>query len=356
MATPDTSNMIDILSTFTAATSAALTGLPESNALHPASNGISLLDTKNEIFLAYIQALALRNLNVIRSIKAGGDSEAAQELSAEITKQLVEQRVYLERGVKPLEQRIKYQVDKVVRAADEAERAAAQKVKAEAVAASKAEKEDDSESDDDVEDEQADGMAFRPSAASVFQSDSKTRDAASDRKKASSDGVYRPPRIAATAMPTAEQRNKKAERSRPHRSAAVDEYISTELSQAPLAEPSIGSTITGSGRGTKDARQLAREEERRVYEETNLVRLPKESKKDQAKRGGRERGGYGGDEWKGLGQSLNRIADLTRRKGGRDSALEKSRKRRVTEDGPRDSGMGEAFDMKARRMAKKAKR
>ena len=42
-------------------------------------------------------------------------------------------------------------------------------------------------------------------------------------------------------------------------------------------------------------------------------------------------GGFGGEEWRGLGDSLDRIGDLTKRKG-EDSALDKSRKRRAVED------------------------
>ena len=117
-------------------------------------------------------------------------------------------------------------------------------------------------------------------------------------------------------------------------------------------KPSIGSTIASSGRRTKDAKSLAREQERRDYEETNLVRLPKESKKERAKQANREKGGFGGEEWKGLGDSVDRIGDLTRSKR-KDTALDKSRKRRAVEDSPRNDGIGNALDIKKRRLMKK---
>jgi U3 small nucleolar ribonucleoprotein protein LCP5 len=99
---------------------------------------------------------------------------------------------------------------------------------------------------------------------------------------------------------------------------------------------------------------LREEAERRDYEETNLVRLPVMSKKERAKMGmGKPSdGGFGGEEWRGLGQSIDRIGDLTKRKG-KDSTLDKSRKRRAVEDGPRSDGTGAAFDVKKRRMQKK---
>ena len=121
----------------------------------------------------------------------------------------------------------------------------------------------------------------------------------------------------------------RAER-RPQRSRTLDEYVSTEYSAAPVAEPSIGSNIAAGGRSSKSARQLKEEQERRDYEEMNLVRLPKHSKKELARLGYARRGndgGFGGEEWRSLGSSLDRITDLTRRKGGKEGALDRSRKR-----------------------------
>lgn len=351
-----------VLNSFTASTASAVGGLPESASLHPPDNGITLLDVKNELFLSYLQALALRNLSVLRGIKEGGNAEDAQKLSDKLTRKLVEHRVYLERGVRPLEQRIKYQVDKVVKAADDEERSAKQQAKP-AAATSGLSKANDSSSDeeDDKDDDedaatgaaQIDELSYRPNPA-AFAAPQAEAERAERRSKSSADGVYRPPRISATAMPEIDQKQKRDRG--PGRSATVDEYISNELSTAPQAQPSIGSNVTAGGRSTKNAKDIAREQERRNYEETNLVRLPKESKKELAKRRDRYQGQYGGEEWKGLGQSLDRIGDLTKRKGGSSSALEKSRKRQATEDGPRGDGIGASFDVKKRRMDKKTRR
>ena len=351
----------EVLADFETATKAAIAGLPTPDSLLPPQDGITLFDTKNEIFLAYLQALALRNLNVIRSIKAGSDVEEAQKLSNDITKSLVEHRVYLERGVGPLEKQLKYQVDRIVKAADDEERNVGLKLK-QAVKADKAknaEEEEDSENSDSGSDLDsdaelgADSTSYAPNAA--LMGTSAQRDAAtSARDKSASDGVYRPPRISATAMPTTERKEKKDRG--PGRSATLDEYVSTELSAAPLAQPSIGSNLAAGGRTSKNARQLKEEAERRDYEETHLTRLPLMSKKERAKKGlGRpETGGFGGEEWSNLGASLDRIGDLTKRKG-KDSALDKSRKRRAVEDGPRGDGIGNSFDTKKRRLAKKGR-
>lgn len=343
----------EVLESFQTAAQAATQGLPTSDSLLPPENGITLFDTKNEIFLSYLQALALRNLNVIRSIQTGADVEGAQKLSDDITKKLVEHRVYLERGVRPLEQKIKYQVERVVKAADDDERAVAQKAKqivtAKGKAAAESEDEDEEESDSDAE-LGADMTGFQPRAATMGAKRD-DRDS-SRREKSQDDGVYRPPRISATAMPTADRKDR-AER-RPGRSRTLDEYVSTELSTAPLAQPSIGSNLAAGGRQTKNVKQMREEAERRDYEETNLVRLPGMSKKERAKKGlGKPKdGGFGGEEWRGLGDNVDRIGNLTRRKG-KDNAVDKSRKRRAVEDGPRGDGIGSQFDLKRRRMQKK---
>ncbi|GIZ42147.1 hypothetical protein CKM354_000542600 [Cercospora kikuchii] len=356
----------EVLSEFEAASNAALNGLPAADAILPPEDGITLFDTKNEIFLAYLQALALRNLNVIRSVKAGSDVHKAQSLSDEITKKLIEQRVYLERGVGPLEKKLKYEVDRVVKVADEEERNVTQKlqqaVKANGHAREKeggsvsGESGSDSDSDSDGELAGDVDAYVRPDSSKLFGGKElqSTDTVSAAREKSASDGVYRPPRISATAMPTTERREKK-ERG-PGRSATLDEYVSTELSAAPLAQPSIGSNLAAGGRTSKNARQMKEEAERRDYEETHLTRLPAMSKKERAKKGlGRARdGGFGGEEWSNIGASLDRIGDLTKRKG-KDSALDKSRKRRAVEDGPRGDGIGASFDTKKRRLAKKGR-
>lgn len=353
-----TASLSELLADFNTATESAIQGLPSADPLLPSENGITLFDAKNEIFLSYLQALALRNLNVIRKIKEGGDSEAAQAVSDNITKKLVEHRVYLERGVRPLEQKIKYQVDRVVKAADDEDRLALQKAKQASVVNAQAQEEGSQDSDDDNSsdasdsDAEADLNAYQPRAAGMRSAFGTNENDTDRRGKRGEDSIYRPPRISATTMPTTESRLK-SER-KPDRSKTLDEYVSTELSAAPMAEPSVGSNLAAGGRQSKNARQLKEEAERRDYEETNLVRLPAMSKKEQARKGlGRARdGGFGGEEWRGLTESIDRIGDLTKRKS-KDSALDKSRKRRAVEDRPRGDGIGNTFDVKKRRMQKK---
>jgi U3 small nucleolar ribonucleoprotein protein LCP5 len=334
-----------LLTTLTASIESAAQAIPQDGILPP-KEGISLLDVKNELLLSYLQNLVFLILLKLRSRKYGAD-ETPGDLQREVTKKLVELRVYLEKGVWPLENRLKYQIDKIIRTADTASRKPVEKP---VVPARKKANPDDSdvsdeEPDEDGEamDEDLDGVSYGPNRAAFVRpkttSDERTRESAKD-------GIYRPPRVTPMAMPTTQGREEKDSRRQGGKSATLDEFVATELSTAPLAEPSIGSTIVSGGRRMKSEKERREEAERREYEESNFVRLPTQSKKDRAKNGGRARdGGWGGEEWRGLGAGLDRIERLTQKKGGVVGSLEKSRKRPIS-DGPRGTGaqVGEAFE------------
>ncbi|KAH8656092.1 Sas10/Utp3/C1D family-domain-containing protein [Tricladium varicosporioides] len=335
-----------LLDTLTQALSSALESTEKLSAPIPPKDGISLLDVKNELFLSYLQNLVFLIILKLRNRKSGSSSGAGDEnLDNAVVKKLVEFQVYLEKGVRPLEGRLKYQIDKVLRAADDAKRAEdAAKPNFNGKATREIDSDDGSEEGSDDESDagvalqavEIDDLQYRPNP-SLFVRPVETADAETSGR--SEDGIYRPPRIQATAMPTTGLREK-AER-KPNKSATLDEFVSTELSVAPLAEPSIGSTIISGGRRSKSEREKKEEAERREYEEKNYVRLPKESKKERAKKKGGREAGYGGEEWRGLGEGIDRIDRLTKRKAGAGrSVLEKSRKR-STEDGPRGSGGAE---------------
>lgn len=340
-----------LLATLTSSIESATQALPEDSILPP-ENSISLLDVKNELFLSYLQNLVFLILLKLRyrssADGAGKDEDDHSGLQKEVTKKLVELRLYLEKGVRPLENRLKYQIDKIIRSADDATRKATQgseklntkrakKSKASGSDSSDAESEQSAQTDEDLDD-----MSYGPNRAAFVRSKSITEKKAVGSSK---DGIYKPPRITPMAMPTTQGREDRGSR-RAEKSTTLDEFVANELSTAPLAQPSIGSTIVQGGRHVKSERERKEDAERREYEEANFTRLPKQSKKERAK--GRDRarqGGWGGEELRGLGAGLDRIERLTQRKGGSLGSLQKSRKR-PTEDGPRGSGLqaGDAFE------------
>lgn len=335
-----------LLDTLTQSLSSAIEAAPDTSSIVPPKDGISLLDVKNDLLLSYLQNLVFLILLKLRERNVEPELSQGNYLDDAVVKRLVELRVYLEKGVRPLEGRLKYQIDKVLRAADDLARtsaSAASRTISRVNTTVQDDTEDQTEDSADSEAESVNGVTlkaseiddlqYRPQPSSMIR----PADALEYKSTASGrDGIYRPPRITATAMPTTHPQDKSSRK--PNKSATLDEFISTELTSAPLLEPSIGSTIISGGRRSKSERERKVEAERLEYEEKNYVRLPKESKKDRTKNGGRRDAGYGGEEWRGLGEGIDRIERLTKRRSGEGrSILEKSRKR-STEDRPRVSG------------------
>ncbi|KAI4866100.1 hypothetical protein F4820DRAFT_418123 [Hypoxylon rubiginosum] len=359
-----------LLDSLTSSLNSALEATPKISGIEPTKDGVSLLDVKNELLLSYLQNLVFLILIKIRNAKNGSseelDKEDQPDLSDTVVKKLVELRLYLDKGVRPLEEKLQFQLDKILRAADDADRIAAQA--AQDAEASGSESDDNSgESDEDASEDEGprrpafniSAKQFAPSFSNFAPPSNPVGMAAAAQDKT---GVYRPPKIMPTVMPTAERRER-VER-RPMKSATMDEYISTELSNAPIAEPSIGTNVVAGGQKIKTASERKEEDRKREYEESNFVRLPKESKKDRAQRNKVEgRSGkitFGGEEWRDLGEGVDRIERLTRRKegggGGAKALLEKSRKRgRETVDGTRGSGLSSVTKELGERFNKRVK-
>lgn len=340
---------------------------PTDVSIEPAQDGISLLDTKNELLLSYLHNLVFLAIFQLRNLFSSSEDENANEsLQEDVVKKLTELRVYLDRGVRPLEGRLKYQVDKVVKAAEDAER---DERDSQSTAKSKAKKaptsdgrdelgseEEDSDSeedeDEDENEEDIDEMAYRPNVSAFSKGAEAPAQPDKAAKNAPSDGIYRPPKIMPTALPTTEHQER--EDRRPRRSNVIDEFVNAEMSSAPLAEASIGSTIRSGGRHTRSQKEKQEEEERRAYEETNFVRLPKLSKKEAAKQR-RTRGPqstFGGEDWQGLTEGADRISKLTQKSRGSGSALDNSRKRKPAGDTPRSdgAGVGQIFEKRRKKV------
>jgi U3 small nucleolar ribonucleoprotein protein LCP5 len=330
-----------LLDTLSQSLTSAYESSPQPASIIPPQDGISLLDIKNELLLSYLQNLNFLILLKIRNRTTGSHNDDEESLN-DVVRKLVELRVYLEKGVRPLEGRLKYQIDKVIRAANDAEKASAPANVAKRKTVKDSDESSDENSSNDVtlKTSKISDLQYRPNP-SAFVRPSST--AAEEDTVKTKDGIYRPPRIVPTVMPTTGPKERKVRK--PNKLATLDEFISTEISTAPLAEPSIGTNIVSSGRRSKSEREKREEAERREYEETNYTRLPRESKREKARKRGRHDAGYGGEEWRGLGEGLERIETLTKRKSSNArSILEKSRNS-STEGGPRktSTAVGQEF-------------
>lgn len=340
-----------LLDSLTQSLSSVFEATSKISSVEAPKDGNSLLDVKNELLLSYLQNLIFLILVKLRKSKQSTSKDQNGHFDdGEVVKKLVELRIYLERGVRPLEEKLRYQIEKVLRAADDAER---NEKAAQAAAAS----DSDSESGDEGSDEEdqsgedsepapkPDGLYARANVSAVRPPGAGT----AGKHSKENDGIYRPPKVTRTVMPTSETREKREQR--PIKSATMEEFVAEELSAAPVAQPSVGTNIAQFGRRLKTASERKEEDERREYEERNFTRL-QESKKERAQKAARHgrsgRMDYGGEEWRDLGMGADNINRMTNKKeGGRSTKalLEKSRKRgRDTVDGPRGSGdAGETY-------------
>ncbi|RMZ77319.1 hypothetical protein DV737_g4443, partial [Chaetothyriales sp. CBS 132003] len=113
---------LHLLTTVTNALTNAADALHASDddAFAPPTDGLSLLDAKNSLLLSYLQSLVLLLLVQLRQVQ--GEEAGVASIGSAVQQKLTELRVYLDRGVRPIEGRLKYQIDSALRAADSSRR------------------------------------------------------------------------------------------------------------------------------------------------------------------------------------------------------------------------------------------
>ncbi|BFZ62449.1 hypothetical protein YB2330_003543 [Saitoella coloradoensis] len=321
------SPLLGLLSNLNSSLEATSTSLPTAP-FPKTSSGISLLSLKNHALLSYLHHLVFFILIKLRNKSLNDDDD---RLGQDVRDKLIELRVILERGVKPMEGRLSYMIQKVVRAADRLEATGL--------------------ADGDVKDiaSAAGALAFKPNPSALVSGKDEEGAAAAER----SDGIYRPPKISSTALPASldPTRAERRQRASAMQNATMRNFISEELTDAPVAEPSIGSTITShKGRIMAVSDRDRNEDRRRMnYEEENYTRLPAMSKKEMSKRKGRSQEiGFGGEDWGVLDRS---VYDRTV-KSSKDNVVERSRKRRGNEGADQEGpAAGERFEKRRKVLA-----
>lgn len=343
-------SLTSLLESLTQSLSSTVELGPKVSAIEAPENGVSLLEVKNEVLLSYLQNLVFLILVKLRNAKTDPESEPSDAFN-DVVNKLAELRLYLEKGVRPLEEKLRFSLENMLRAADDAERKQASKAPAEAESGSESGSDPEEDSDAEASDEDAEDKPRRPQL-SGYSRLVDVKPAAAAAASTDKPEVWRPSKTRRVVMPDSEPRQKRDRQ--PHKSATVEEYVATELAAGPLAEPSVGTTILDRGRKVVTATERARDEEKREYEERNFLRLPKESKKERARQNKSSRMEFGGEEWRDLGDGVDRIDRLTKRKGaptGTRALLERSRKRgHETTDGPRQSGGAEIGERFAKRL------
>jgi U3 small nucleolar ribonucleoprotein protein LCP5 len=288
----------------------------QDDSLLQTKDGISLLSLKNHELLGYLHSLVYIIAGKI-ALTESEDAERDIKVIDEAIKSSIVHRISMEKGIKGLENKIAYQIEKVLRAYQ------------------KATTDDNTEAaqpnnvDSDSEDElnyRPNPMALQASKGGLAGSKKSPKGRGADEDEDDSHTKkYEAPKIAAVAPFQKERTSRR-------RNATMEEYIQ-ESSAAPVAEPSIGSTIMDHGRGgERTDRDRKKQKEIQDYEEENYVRLPGMSKK-QAKRAARQRqrDAFGrnlfGEDWSFLDRKSDGIAESSKRRKKDMSVWERAKKK-----------------------------
>lgn len=270
-------------------------------------DGISLLSVKNDAMLDYLHHVVAVCIAKIsgRSLTASSSKASESQGPEHLVQNLVKLRLMLEK-LRPLENRLKYQMDKLLRAAADADKEVLLGRSKPAAAKTKKSNGDSS----DEEEASDDDLAFRPNPSAFMQDKARTlarsskatsgtsrsksgRQSSESESDSDQEGgktaVYRPPKLVPMSYDPDARTNKKDPRfadksSSITRNSALLSDLTASMSSNPYEASSAGVGVGGRGRlaanTSSRAKALARMEE---FEEENFTRLVM-SKKDARKR------------------------------------------------------------------------
>lgn len=305
--------------------------LESSSAKKP--EGMSLLSLKNGSLLAYLNSIVLVLLERLDNL----DGNQNGDVRDTATKNSVIQRVTLEKGVKPLEKKLSYQVEKMVRAytrMENEEQEADKKLKDKSTQDSDSGSGSGSDSES-LSDDEEDALAYKPDTRALSKL-ATSSDRKSKFSKSKSDGKesaekYKPPKISAIAPPTTqktydEDSGPKAKSGRKLQS--MEEYL-RENSDLPQVEHSVGSQIVDHGRGgVKTQHERQKEKEIQEYEEANFTRLPQsKTKKNYKQKRADMMNNFAGENWSMFNNSRD-LSEGTSRKRKAGSAWDRAKRKR----------------------------
>ncbi|KAK0534766.1 hypothetical protein OC842_002548 [Tilletia horrida] len=350
------------------------TGASDAETSGTVAHGVPLLALKNDTLLSYLHHLVLLTAHRLRG------HSLSDEPGSQLVDNLVRLRLMLEK-TRPIEGKMRYQLDKAVKAAEEAERGfgvgAADKGRGKGKSGEEDDDEDgddDDDEDEDEDDDEIDPLAFRPNPAALMaaskqasaptaaQSKSSSTSkkplrrtgtsasaaaAADDEEDDQDSGVYRPPKLAPVPYdPDSVSRRRDGDDRRlppGRRNAALLADLSLGLSSNPYELSSAG--LGGAGRNSASSAQasarakaLRRMEE---YEEENFTRLVMKKKDAKKRRRDEEAVALGGAGLDSANRRQGRLgAGLDEEFGDllRGSASGGGRK------GKRRAGAGDAYD------------
>lgn len=306
---------------------------------------VSLLSLKNGSMLSYLSAL----FSIIGSKM---DPESKDPTGNKGRESSIENRIVLERGVKPLEKKLGYQLDKLVRSYTRAEKEYKDAEKRATESTSNANRTgSDDENEDVSSSDEEDEMSYRPNMLSAKKSTAKKSSRSSEtieeeaeqekEEDQENDGIYRPPKINAMLPPQATTHfedkfsvKDHKDRSNLSKMQAMEEYIKDQ-SEQPDWGTSIGADILDHGRGgIKSSRDTEKERRVTTFEEENFTRvnhmgMNKTERKKQKQRQRMAKANIIGGEDFGIFNSKRKMEDSTSRRSSKKprSAWDRAKRR-----------------------------
>ncbi|KAL1929516.1 hypothetical protein VTP01DRAFT_1654 [Rhizomucor pusillus] len=214
------------------------------------SKGVSFLEVKYQVMLQYVTQLAFYVHMKLSGKKLEGHP---------VVESLVELRVVLEK-MKPIESKLKYQIDKLIRAA-----------------VIGTQKQEDPTKTDEITAVANDPLAFKPNPSNLLARDDQEEDEEDEDEDTTTKktGVYRPPKLAPVVYNEKSEKLSKREkdeermRERSSRSRVMQDLMA-EMQDAPEEADVHGGVHEESGAGDSLDRFI---KEKDRYEEDNYVRL-----------------------------------------------------------------------------------
>lgn len=223
------------------------------------SQGVSFLEVKYQLMLQYVLELAY-----FVHLKISGKTIEGNP----VIPSLVELRVVLDK-MKPIEAKLKYQIDKLVRAAVVDTTAKAGKKEGEETTIADA--------------VNADPLAFKPNPLNLLNKNDQ-EDEEDEEDDTKEDGVYRPPKLAPVSYDEnagrkagKKERDEARLKEKQSRSRLMKDLM-TEMSENPEEVDVFGGVNEGTGYGDRIDNLI---QEKNQYEEDNYVRLAVTRKEKQ---------------------------------------------------------------------------
>lgn len=262
---------------------------------------LSLLSLKNDSLLSYIQSMAYllldennRQLNIESEDETADSSD---EINVHEWNTIV-QRIGLEKGIKPIEKKLQYQLDKLCKAYySDLEKI--QKENTEDVVSSKNDEKSASGSsaDEDGSSSEDEDM-YKPNidiSNDVFRNRASRMDAANEAeaeeageltKKDVVSGKYQPIKVTQNIQFEDKFDYNADKNSKKNKLQSMEEYIQ-EMQDKPEWESSVGANLQKSGKKSmslKSQHTMNKDKELEEYEETNFIRLNKNNLPGQNKK------------------------------------------------------------------------